>query len=127
MKNFQSFFDGHSQQTEYPIYTMTETERVIFGSYSPVLWLSRISVDEHKIKHPEVVASDYFKIREMIKVGQIYRQGNKRFALLHVDGVLYRTAIKVTADNEKMYLLTVFRTTKEKATKEVVDKFVRIR
>jgi hypothetical protein len=94
---------------------------------TPTLWLSRLSVDEHKLKHPEVGAEHYYKIVEIVKHGEVYRQGTKRFALLHVDGILYRAAIKVTQDGEKMYLLTVFKTTEEKANKEVRKKFIRLK
>jgi hypothetical protein len=106
---------------------MSHAEQLLFGALSPVLWLSRISVEEHKIKHPEILAADYFIIRDMVKFGQIYQQGSKRFALLHQDGVIYRAAIKVTQDQQKMYLLTVFKTSEEKAVKEVVQRFERIR
>ncbi len=118
MKDFNKFFDGN-EAGEYPIYTLSQAELSIFGAKSPVLWLSRISIDEHKDKHPEIGAEHYYKIADIVKNGEIYQQGNKRFALLHVDGVLYRAAIKVTQDAEKIYLLTVFQTTEEKANKEV--------
>jgi hypothetical protein len=57
----------------------------------------------------------------------LYSQGNNRFALLYQQGCLYRAAIKVTQDQQKMYLLTVFKTSEEKAVKEVIQRFVRIR
>ena len=106
---------------------MSDAEQSLFGAVSPMLWLSRISVEEHKIKHPEITASDYSIIRDMVKFGQIYQQGSKRFALLHQNGITYRAAIKVTQDQQKMYLLTVFKTTESKATKEIVQRFKRIR
>jgi hypothetical protein len=71
MKSFQSFFDGHDQKEEYCIYVMNYADQVLFGSASPMLWLSRISVEEHKIKHPEIQASDYFLIRETVQSGQM--------------------------------------------------------
>jgi hypothetical protein len=127
MNSFQSFFDGHGQQEEYCIYVMNYADQMLFGSASPMLWLSRISVEEHKSKHPEIQASDYFLIREMVQSGQIYCQGNKRFALLYQQGCLYRAAIKVTNDQQKMYLLTLFKTSEHKAMKEVVSKYERIK
>ena len=126
MENFKQFFNG-TDDGEYPIYTMSESERVIFGAKSKTLWLSRVSIDEHKDKHPEIGAEHYYKIADMVKKGEIYQQGNKRFALLHVDGALYRAAIKVTQDGEKMYLLTVFKTTDELADIQVRKKFKAVR
>ncbi len=126
MRDFKKFFDG-KDDGEYPIYTMSESELAIFGAKNATLWLSRVSIDEHKDKHPEIAAEHYYKIADIVKNGEIYQQGSKRFALLHVDGVLYRAAIKVTQDGEKMYLLTVFKTTEEKAEKEVRKKSKLIR
>ncbi len=126
MRDFKKFFDGKNDG-EYPIYTMSESELAIFGAKNATLWLSRVSIDEHKDKHPEIGAEHYYKIADIVKNGEIYQQGSKRFALLHVDGVLYRAAIKVTQDGEKMYLLTVFKTTEEKAEKEVRKKSKLIR
>lgn len=126
MKDFKKFFDG-KDDGEYPIYTMSESELAIFGAKSPTLWLSRVSIDEHKDKHPEIGAEHYYKIADIVKNGEIYQQGNKRFALLHIDGVFYRAAIKVTQDGEKMYLLTVFKTTEELADIQVRKKFTNVR
>ena len=126
MKDFNQFFAGN-EAGEYPIYTLSQDELSVFGAKSPVLWLSRISIDQHKNKHPEIGADHYYKIADMVKNGEIYQQGSKRFALLHVDGVLYRAAIKVTQDGEKMYLLTVFKTTEELADLQVRKKFKIVR
>jgi hypothetical protein len=126
MKDFKQFFDSNNDG-EYPIYAMSETELAIFGAKNATLWLSRVSIDEHKDKHPEIGAEHYYKIADIVKNGEIYQQGSKRFALLHVDGILYRAAIKVTQDEEKMYLLTVFKTTEELANIQVRKKFKIVR
>lgn len=122
MKTFTQFFNGLNSVEEYPIYSMSADDLVIFGATSPIVWLSRVSVTEHKEKHPEIGAEHYYKIADMVKFGEIYQQNNKRFVLLYQDSALYRAAIKITQDNKKMYLLTLFKTTEEKATKEVRKK-----
>ena len=98
----------------------------LLGVQTATVWLSRAPLCAHIAKHPKIGIADYQRIPHIIRDGEIYRQGNKRFALLHMDGVLYRAAIKITADASKVYLLTLFRTTEQLAQMQIRNKFEKV-
>lgn len=122
--NFEDFWHGKTQHEEYPIAQCSTADMHLLGALSPTVWLSRVSLDAHMAKHPEVGMADYQRIPDIIRHGEIYQQGDKRFALLYADGVLYRAAIKITANGSKIYLLTLFRTTEALAQIQIKNKFV---
>jgi len=78
------------------------------------------------VKHPEITAKDYQLIPEIIEHGEIYRQNEKRYVLLHKNGKLYRAAIKTTQHGE-IYFLSLFVTTKYLADVQIRNKFEKIR
>lgn len=120
--DFNDFFSGRAKHDKHPVAQMSAQDMALFGAKQPTVWLSRQSMDEHKLAHPEIGAEDYLKVQSIIDRGEVYRQKDttNRFALLHVDGVVYRAAIKVVDDGEKTYLLTLFRNTKAKPPKGAV-------
>lgn len=124
--NFEDFWHGRTKREEYPIAALSEADMRLLGAQSSTVWLSRESLNTHLAKHPEVGMMDYQRIPDIIRLGEIYQQGNKRFALLYADGVLYRAAIKITADGSKVYFLTLFRTTEELASIQIRNKFERV-
>lgn len=123
MKAFDDFYNGLSVEREFPVATLAPEDQVLLGAKTSTVWLSRQSLDDHKAKHPDIGLNDYRKVPKIIALGEIYSQGNRRFALLHLDNVLYRAAIKLTADGSKIYLLTLFRTTEELAGLQIRKKF----
>lgn len=120
---FIDFFEGNTFELEYQIAKLSASDMVLFGANNDAVWLSRQSLDEHKLKHPEIGASDYLKIQNILDCGEVYRQKQNRFVLLKVDGVLYRSAIKVVNGGNKTYMLTIFKTTEELATIQIRNKF----
>ena len=86
------------------------------------VWLSRISMDAHKAKHPEIGVDAYRKIPEILASGQVWRVPGEpeRLVFLKVGDVVYRAAVKRTSDGRKNYLLTLFRSTKAKPPKGAV-------
>ena len=121
--DFNDFFHGRSDVSEYPIAKMSAHDMALFGSNKETVWLSRGSLDEHKISHPEITASDYLRMQEIISRGEVYQQKTNRFVLLHLDGVLYRAAMKVIDGGDKVYMLSIFKTTDHLATIQIRNKF----
>ena len=126
-REFHDFFNGRSPDNEFPVAVLPPDEQALLGAANPIIQLSRISLDEHKAKHPEIGLDDYQKIQEIVETGEMYQQNNYRYVLLKQDDQLYRAAFKVTQDKEKLYFLTLFRTTEELADLQVRQKFKKVR
>ena len=126
---FQTFYDGKIKGN-YPAAVLTDNEMKLLGTKSQTVKLSSTTLKAHKEKHPEVTIEDYQHIPEIIEKGNIYQQDdNKLTYLLEMQkgDYLYRTAIKTTIDKKENYLLTLFKTSADKADKEVIKKFKKIR
>lgn len=121
--DFNDFFHGRSDITEYPIAKLSLQDMSLFSSKTETVWLSRESLDEHKLSHPEMKAEDYLKMQGLVNFGEVYRQKTNRFILLNLDGVLYRAALKVVNDGSKVYMLSIFKTTEALANIQVRNKF----
>ena len=113
------FWHGRTGQAEHPIARLSAADMALIGAKSPTVMLSRLSLDEHLAKHPEIGLSDYRKIPEIIAHGQVWSVPGKseRIVFMQIGDVIYRAAVKRTADGEKNYLLTLFRNTKNKPPK----------
>lgn len=125
--NFSQFWDSTASESEYPIASLSKSDAELFGALNSTVWLSRQSLDDHKLKHPEIGPEHYLNAQQIIDAGEVYQQNLSRYVLLHLNGELLRAAIKLTQDRSKVYLLTLFRTSDEKADKEVRRKFQRVR
>jgi hypothetical protein len=82
------------------------TQQLLNTTSADVLF-SKESLNVHLVKHPEITAKDYQLIPEIIENGEIYRQNEKRYVLLHKNGKLYRASIKTTQHGE-IYFLSLF-------------------
>lgn len=123
---FQRFFDGELQG-EYPLAVLDEALRQVMNALQPVVVLSKETVEAHR-HHPEITAADYALAQRIIDEGELYQQGPGRIvALLKIDGQIYRAALKRTGDRAKNYWLTLFLTDEDRASREVRNKFKRIR
>jgi len=116
---FVSFFSG-KLAGEFPIAALNDTDRLLLGSDSNTVLLSRQSIDEHIAKHPEITVDDYRKAQEIIDRGDVYQVGDSRMVYLLMDKVWYRAALKRTGDGGKNYFLTLFRNDKAKPPKGAI-------
>ncbi len=123
---FQRFFDGKIKG-ELPVAVLSESEKQALGTNTQTVWLSRTTLAEHKIKHPDIGIDDYRLIPELLESGEVYQQGDNRLVYLMKKNRLYRAALKRTKDGRENYYLTLFETTEEKAQKEVREKYRRVR
>ena len=123
---FSRFFSG-ALSGEYPLAVFDEALRRIVDAHQPVVVLSRETVEAHR-HHPEVDARDYALAQQILDEGELYQQVPGRIvALWQQAGKLYRAALKRTSDREKNYWLTLFLTDENRASREVRNKFTRIR
>lgn len=123
---YAMFFEG-KLAGNFPVAVLNETEKLLLGSESQVINLSAKTLEEHKKAHPDLTIEDYRKIPTIISAGEVYEQGEIRLIYLWDDGVLYRATVKTTADRKENYFLSLFKTTDEKAEKQVRKRFKRIR
>ncbi len=119
--DFVSFYNG-TDKDEFPVGILIEADKQLLKSKSQVVLLSRTSLDEHKLKHPEIGFDDYKLIPKILENGEVWQKPNEneRIIFMSEGDVTYRAAIKRTADGEKNYFLSLIRNTKKKAPKGAV-------
>ncbi|MBI9092293.1 MAG: hypothetical protein JEZ12_24020 [Desulfobacterium sp.] len=123
---FKKFFTD-KDIGEFPVAVLKPADQVALETRGQTVWLSRQTLDEHKIAHPEIGLKDYRKIPEILETGEVYKQGDARLVYLNQDDKFYRAALKRTADRKENYYLTLFKTSEDKAEKEVRRKLERVR
>ena len=78
-EEFSAFFNNLPDSPEkFVIAHLTDAEQSLFGVQQKVMWLSRVSLDEHKQKHPEVTMADYLMIPEIIRNAAVWGGHQKR-------------------------------------------------
>lgn len=123
---FEQFFDGKIAG-EFPVAVLSKTDRAALGSEAQTVWLSRATIDEHKLSHPEIGLPDYRHIPEIVAKGEVYKQGEERLIYLEEKDRLYRAALKRTHDHKENYYLTLFETDPGRADRQVRNKLERVR
>jgi SPP1 gp7 family putative phage head morphogenesis protein len=123
---FNEFFEGRSQEN-FPVAVLRPSDMQAIGALTQTVYLSAQSIQEHRIKHPEIGLADYQKIPDILDKGEVYQQGDARLVILALDGVLYRAALKRTANKGENYFLTLFKTRENISDKEVRKKLKRLR
>lgn len=126
-KSFDDFYHNDNAIGNFVVGALSEIDMTILSTESTVVLMSKESLETHKLKHQDVTIDDYRLIPEIIENGELYQQQNKRYALLHKDGRLYRAAIKTTQDGKEVYFLSLFFTTEELADIQIRNKFERLR
>lgn len=118
---FQRFFSGEIKG-EFPVAVLKPEDQKILGAESQVVLLSQESLAAHIAKHPEIGLDDYRKIQQLLDGGAVYRVPGRHERLIYItlDQVLYRAALKKTADGRKNYFLTLFRVKTENPPPDAV-------
>ena len=115
------FLNKPGAPLRFTVAHLTEADRVLFGTTARELWLSRVSVDEHKAKHPEVGAEDYAWIPTMLRDGQVWAgPQDRRFVLLMIAGKPYRAALKMDQSGGEAWFLSLIYNEKQKPPKGAV-------
>jgi hypothetical protein len=123
---FDRFFSGYLQG-EFPLATLDPALQAALSSESQIVLLSQESLAAHVLKHDEITIDDYRNAQRMLDEGEIYRSGDRKQIVIWRDGQLYRAVLKRTADRQKNYFLTLYRSSEAKTQQEIRDKYERIR
>ncbi len=69
--------------------------------------------------HPELTVEEYRKLPEVIRTGRVLQERNRSVLIFgRVGGRLYRAVVKVTADGEAAFLVSMTRSTDEQKDKQ---------
>ncbi len=101
--------------------TLTNADRELFRTSATEVWLSRMSLDEHIAKHPEVGVDDYAKLPELLRTGEVWAgPQDRRFVLMKIAGKPYRAALKIDASGTEAWFLSLIYNEKQKPPKGAV-------
>ncbi|HSW38572.1 MAG TPA: phage minor head protein [Acidobacteriota bacterium] len=123
---FERFFEGKIKG-DFPVAVLSPEDRNALGSKTHTVWLSSESMLKNRENHPDIALKEYGLLPEIIADGEAYRQGNERMIYLKQGDKYYRAALKTTKEKSGNFMLSLFETTSEKAKKQVVKKYDRIR
>ncbi|MFH2011690.1 MAG: phage minor head protein [Pseudomonadota bacterium] len=123
---FQRFFEGMINE-DFPVAVLTPADREVLGSETQTVWLSPESLKKNKKSHRDIGLDDFRMIPKIIDAGEAYRQSEERLIFLKEKEKLYRVGIKRTRDKSANFMLSLFETTTERAMKQVIEKYERIR
>ncbi|MBE2888956.1 phage minor head protein [Geobacter anodireducens] len=123
---FERFIEGKIGG-EFPVAVLNPADMEALGTKAQSVWFSQQTLLEHLDRHPEIGLEDYRLIPEILDQGEVYQRDDVRLIYLYRGERLYRAGLKKTADDRENYFLTLFETSDEKAKREVVGKYERIR
>ncbi len=119
---FRKFFDNEPDTpSRVSVASLSENEQKLYATTATDLWLSRVSLDEHKAVHPEVTVDDYLRIPEIMQFAQVWAgHKDKRYLLLMLGDKAYRAAIKIDASGSEAWFLSLVISPKQKPPKGAV-------
>jgi hypothetical protein len=119
---FRQFFDDEpNMPARIAVAALTDADRKLYGTTATDLWLSRVSLDWHKDKHPEITFEDYLQIPEIMRLAQVWAgHKDKRYLLLMLAEKAYRAAIKIDASGDEAWFLSLVVSPKQKPPKGAV-------
>jgi len=123
---FERFHTGKIKG-DFPVAVLNESERQVLGSKTQTVWLSDETMKKIRDVHPDISLADCGKIPEIIDAGEVYQQADERLIYLKENEKLYRLGLKNTKDKKSNFMLTLFSTSTDKAKKQVLEKYKRIR
>lgn len=123
---FERFYEGKIKG-DFPVAVLSPKDRETLGSKTQAIWLSSETMIKNKAAHPDIDLNDYRLLPKIVDTGEVYRQGEERLIYLREAAKLYRASLKRTQDESENFMLSLFETTSEKAKKQVVKKYERIR
>lgn len=112
---------------EYPVAVLSEADRQALGTPSQSVLMSTGTLVEHLAAHPEIGLAAYQLLPRLVELGEVYQEGTQRIILLADGDRLLRASIKVDEKRRRLYLLSLFETSKEAADRQVRQRYERIR
>lgn len=121
-EEFVWFFNCDEElDARFPVAWLRPEDKRLFGCSADFLWLSQVSVIEHKRRHPEVSVDDYRIIPDIVRHAHVWAgHAQRRYLLLWLGGKPYRAAIKTDARNGDAWFLSLVISSKQKPPKGAV-------
>jgi len=123
---FERFYEGKIPD-DFPVAVLTPDAQAVLGSDAQTIWISPGTMAKNKESHPDIGLDDFRHLPDIIESGDAYRQTDGRLIYLRKGEKLYRVALKTVQSKDENYMLSLFATSTEKAMKQVVKKYERIR
>ncbi|MBX3588785.1 MAG: minor capsid protein [Ramlibacter sp.] len=121
---FGRFIAGQTQGS-FPVAVLRPADQARLQAETSVAYLSSATVAKQAQRHPEVVLRDYQRIPEIVDEGDAHVQGHNRLVFLFEGDQVWRLALKATKGRDELYVLSLFRTSPEKAQREIRERLQR--
>lgn len=118
---FERFVKGQDQGM-FPVAVLRPAERAALSTEATVAYLSSESVSKQLEHHPEITVDDYRQIPAIVDDGDAYVENDTRLIYLTVGDVVYRLSLKATRNRRELYILSLIRTTRELADRQVASR-----
>ncbi len=118
---FERFVQGKDTGT-FPVAVLRPQDRARLKADTSVAYLSSQTMSKQLGKHPELTLDDYRRIPDIVDQGEAHEQGLNRLVFLFEGDVVWRLAMKATNKRHELYVVSLFRTSKEKAQREIRDR-----
>lgn len=115
---FEQFVAGKSQGA-FPVAVLRPQDRARLAADTSVAYLSGETLAKQATKHPEVALDDYRRIPDIVDQGESHAQAGTRLVFLFEGDVVWRLALKATKARHELFVLSLFKTTREKALREM--------
>lgn len=124
--SFERFVSGKAPGA-FPVAVLRQVDQEALGTKASVAYLSGETVSKQLEKHPEVTLDDYRRIPDIVDNGDVYQQAGNRLIYLQEGDAVYRLALKATKSSNELFVLSLFKTTRTAANKEVASRMKRLR
>lgn len=115
---FQDFVAGKAQGA-FPVAKLRPQDQTKLQADASVAYLSSETLAKQAAKHPEVTLDDYRRIPDIVDQGESHAQAGNRLVFLFEEGTVWRLALKATKARHELFVLSLFKTTREKALREI--------
>lgn len=115
---FEAFVAGKTQGA-FPVAKLRPRDQVRLGTDASVTYLSSETLIKQAINHPEIVPSDYQRIPDIVDNGESHAQAGNRLVFLYEGESVWRLALKATKSRHELFVLSLFKTTREKVQREL--------
>jgi hypothetical protein len=121
---FDDFAQGKVQGV-FPVAVLRPADRARLSADTSVAYMSADTVSKQLKQHPELSVDDYRRIPEIVDQGDAHVQGNNRLVFLFEGDEVWRLALKATNKRHELYVISLFKTSREKAQREIRDRLQR--
>ena len=123
---FERFVSAKAEGV-FPVARLLPADQAALKTEASVAYMSSQTVAKQLEKHPEISIADYRRIPEIVDDGDVYQQASNRLIYLQDGDQVYRLALKAAADGRELYVLSLFKTSRAAADREVASRMRKVR